>query len=387
MRIAVVTETYPPELNGVALTVERSLRWLRERGHEVDLIRPRQADEAPLEDAHEWRCAGMPIPVYPQLRLGVARLGSLRERFRRTRPQVVHIATQGPWLGRVALRAANELNVPVSTDFRTNFHWYSRYYGLAWAAPLVLEYLRGFHARADCTFVPTQAVRDALQALGIPRVEVLGRGVDAALFHPARRSQELRERWDAPSAAQRVLLYVGRLAAEKNVELALRAFVAARRLRPGTRMVLVGDGPLCRRLQRRFPEALFVGVKRGEALAQHYASADLFLFPSLSETFGNVTLEALACGVPVVAFDQAAAAEHVLDGQSGLLVPPGNPADFIAATSRALSLDEDLWPWRAQARMGALRADWDTVLALFERRLGELAAHAAVASHRHAVLA
>ena len=169
------------------------------------------------------------------------------------------------------------------------------------------------------------------------------------------------------------MLYVGRLAAEKNVSLALRAFEAVRYLRPGTRMVVVGDGPLRARLQSQFPSAYFAGVQRGEALAQHYASADLFLFPSRSETFGNVTLEALASGLAVVAFDAAAASEYVRSGVNGVLVAPDDEAGFITAVARAAALAEPHSTLRLRARESALQANWDVMLRQLEGHLARLA--------------
>jgi glycosyltransferase involved in cell wall biosynthesis len=204
-------------------------------------------------------------------------------------------------------------------------------------------------------------------------VEVQGRGVDTQLFCPERRSAGLRARWNAADPRQVVMLYVGRLAAEKNVLLALRAFQAARRLRPLTRMVVVGDGPLRARLERDFPAAEFVGPQQGEALAAHYASADLFLFPSQSETFGNVTLEALASGLAVVAIDLAAASQHVSHGVSGLLVPPDDEEAFIRTAIRAAEMGELLAPMRHAARQAALQARWEQVLGRFEQRLAQIA--------------
>lgn len=378
VRIAFVTETYPPELNGVSLTVERTVRHLRERGHHVELIRPRQSGEPPLASEEELRTLGCPIPMYPDLRIGLAAGGSLRKRFERTQPQLVHIATEGP-LGWAALRAGKALNLPVTTDFRTNFHQYSRYYGFGWLSPVVQDVLRRFHNHADLSFVPTEAVRRQLGEAGFQRLEVVGRGVDTHLFDPARRSPQLRAQWgklgahDAP-----VLLYVGRLAAEKNVALALCAFDAVRLRTPSATMVVVGDGPQRQRLEAEFPAAHFVGVQRGEALARHYASADLFLFPSLSETFGNVTLEALASGLPVIAFNTAAAAEHVDDCASGLLAPPGDEKAFIASVCSLAWQYRHLASVRAAARASALKAGWPEVLARFESRLADtLTAHAA----------
>ncbi|WP_280156232.1 glycosyltransferase family 1 protein [Piscinibacter sp. XHJ-5] len=384
MHIAYVTETYPPELNGVALTVERTVRHLRQHGHQVELIRPRQAGEAALESRTELRTAGCPIPMYPDLRMGLAASGTLKRRFERTRPQIVHIATEGP-LGWAALRAAQALRLPVSSDFRTNFHQYSRYYGFGWLSPVVHDYLRRFHNRTQRTFVPTRALRDELTAAGFERLDVVGRGVDTAMFSPGRRSSVLREQWGAGEGP--VLLYVGRLAAEKNVALALCAFEAVRLQAPQARMVVVGDGPQRQRLQTEFPHACFVGVQRGEALAEHYASADLFLFPSLSETFGNVTLEALASGLPVVAFDVAAAAEHVEDCDSGQLAPPGDDKAFIAAACSLAWQHEHLAAVRENARAAALRASWKDVLTRFESRLADTVARSAGATAEEAAFA
>jgi glycosyltransferase involved in cell wall biosynthesis len=384
VRIAYVTETYPPELNGVAITVERTVRHLRRHGHSLELIRPRQAAEAPLDAPDELRTLGCPIPMYPDLRLGLAAGGTLRRRFARTRPQLVHVATEGP-LGWAALQAAHALRIPVSSDFRTNFHQYSRYYGFGWLSPVIHDYLRRFHNRTQRTFVPTHALRAELAATGFRRLDVVGRGVDTTLFGPGKRSAALREQWGAGDGP--VLLYVGRLAAEKNVELALCAFEAVRLHAPATRMVVVGDGPQRRRLQAEFPRARFAGVQRGEALAQHYASADLFLFPSLSETFGNVTLEALASGLPVVAFDTAAAAEHVDDCDNGLLAPPGAEEAFIAAACSLAWQHRHLGALREKARAAALRASWNDVLSRLESRLADTVAEFAAATEREAAFA
>jgi glycosyltransferase involved in cell wall biosynthesis len=327
------------------------------------VIRPRQAGEAPRDAADEFLTAGCPIPMYPALRFGLCAAATLRHRFERSRPQIVHIATEGP-LGWAALRAAQALSLPVTSDFRTNFHQYSGYYGMGWFSPVVMDYLRRFHNQSQRTFVPTEATRRALVAAGFERLEVVGRGVDTLHFTPAKRSPALRAAWGAEDGP--VLLYVGRLAAEKNVALALCAFEAVRLRMPGAAMVVVGDGPKRRRLQAEFPAARFVGLQRGEALAQHYASSDLFLFPSLSETFGNVTLEALASGLPVVAFDTAAAADHVDDCDNGLLAPVADERAFIAAACSLAWQYRHLGAMRAHARRAALKANWADVLARFE---------------------
>jgi glycosyltransferase involved in cell wall biosynthesis len=368
MRVAYVSETWPPELNGVSLTVERTVRHLRSRGHAVELIRPRQPGEPALDAADELRTAGCAIPMYREMRFGLARMATLVRRFEQTRPEVVHLATPGP-LAWAALAAARTLGIATTSDFRTNFHQYSRYYGFGFLAGAALGLLRRFHNLTRCTFVPTRAVRRELAEAGFHNLTIVGRGVDAERFSPARRSPALRASWGAGDDAP-VFLAVGRVAAEKNVELALRAFAAAQRARPEARLVVVGDGPARARLEAAHPEARFVGVRRGADLATHYASADFFLFPSLSDTFGNVVMEALASGLPVIAFDCAAAAEHVDDRLSGRLAIPGDEAAFIAAARElALASPQMLAPMREAAVAAARRAGWGEILARFEARL------------------
>jgi glycosyltransferase involved in cell wall biosynthesis len=368
MRIAYVTETWPPELNGVSLTVERTVRYLRSRGHNVELIRPRQPGESGLDAADELRTSGCAIPMYREMRFGLAGVAGLVRRFEQTRPEIVHLATPGP-LAWAALAAARQLGIATSSDFRTNFHQYSRYYGFGFLASAMLGLLRRFHNLTRRTFVPTLSARRELARAGFHNLTLVGRGVDTAQFSPAQRSRMLRLRWSARDDAP-VFLLVGRVAAEKNIELALRAFAAARRERPEARLVVVGDGPARARLEKAYPEARFVGVRRGTDLAAHYASADVFLFPSLTDTFGNVVMEALASALPVVAFDCAAASEHVVDGLSGRIALPGDEAAFVAAVRElALAGPQELAPMREAALTAARRAGWDEVLRRFEARL------------------
>lgn len=384
MRIAYVTETFPPELNGVALTVERTVRHLRARGHEVDLLRP--APEGGLHEPapDEWFSTGCPIPVYRDLRFGLAWPARVRARLAARRAQLVHVATPGP-LAWAAVHAARSAGVALTSDFRTNFDQYSRYYGLGACEPLVRGLLRRFHNGTERTFVPTTAVRTALAAAGFERLAVVGRGVDTALFAPHRRSPALRAQWLANDEdgtdAGPVLLYVGRLAAEKNIGLVLRAHAAVKARQPGARLVMVGDGPLRAALERDHPEVCFAGRQSGEALAQHYASADLFVFPSLSETFGNVTLEAMASGLAIVAYDTAAAAQHLLDGHSARLAPPGDEAAFVAACCELAAAPGLARALGHAACESARPLRWDRILGRFEDQLAEtLDAHQALAA-------
>ncbi len=385
MRIVYVTETFPPEINGVATTGERALRYLRRVGHDVQLVRPRQPHEGALDNAAEWRTAGCPIPLYPDLRFGLATMQRLRQRFQAFGPALVHAATPGP-LAWAALRAARAQGIATSADFRTNFHHYSRHYGLGLIEPWVCEALRRFHTLAGRTFVPTRALADELSARGFERLAVVGRGVEPTEFSPAWRDSVLRGQWQA-GEDDRVLLYVGRLAAEKNVALALRTYERLRSREPRLRMVVVGDGPLRRRLQADHPSAIFTGTQRSNDLSRHYASADVFLFPSLTDTFGNVVLEAMASGLAVAAYALGAAGVHVHSGLNGWLTSTLQDDDFTGAASLALSHGAPGGLMRTLARQAALKADWSDVLRQFERELYGVVAETAEGPSRHAALA
>lgn len=364
LRIAVVTETYPPEINGVALTLQRVVEGLRERGHQVQLVRPRQASEAPAGASGDVLMRGMPIPRYPHLQLGLPSRRQLEPLWTIKRPDLVHIATEGP-LGWSALRVARKLRIPVTSDFRTNFHAYSSHYGMGWLSKPIMAYLRRFHNQTLCTMVPTRGLADRLSAAGLERLQVVARGVDSSIFDPARRSEALRASWGAGPDTP-VLLCVGRLAKEKSLPLLVRAYAQARLLRPDLKLVLVGDGPMRSELQALAPEAIFTGTLARPALAQHYASADLFGFPSQTETFGNVVLEAMASGLGVVAFDYAAASENIQAGHNGLLAPMDDDEAFVRQIVELAQDGALLQRLRTASRDAALQNDWAGIVAQIE---------------------
>jgi glycosyltransferase involved in cell wall biosynthesis len=385
MRIAMVSETYPPEVNGVARTVALMAEGLRALGHQIQLVRPRQSPgDWPLNEPGfgEMLRPGMRIPRYPQLRMGLPSRGALLQAWQKTRPDVVHIATEGP-LGSSALSAARAMGIPVATDFHTNFHAYSGHYGFPWLERAVAAYLRRFHNRADCTMVPTDEMAHDLARLGFEKLRVVGRGVNSAVFSPARRRPELREQWGAADDTP-VALCVSRFAPEKNFPLVLDAYRAMRAERPDTRLVLVGDGPMAEELERERLGCVVAGRLVNGELSAHYASADIFLFPSTSETFGNVTMEAMASGLAVVAYDYAAARQHIVHGRSGLLARVDDRISFI---EHAAALACDLPRARAlgrRAREVAEPLGWDRVVADFESVLCETIADSDTAAQGRA---
>ena len=373
LRIAVVTETYPPEINGVAMTISRMVEGLRQY-HEVELIRPRQnkMDSATHEPTlQEVLVRGFPIPRYPGLKLGLPAKRLLIERWSENRPDVVHLVTEGP-LGSSALAAARKLDIPVSSDFHTNFHSYSRHYGFGWLYQAVAVHLRKLHNRTDTTLVPTRELLETLANDGYQNLQVVARGVDTKLFHPSKRSMELRRQWGLVGDDLAVI-YVGRISAEKNLPLVLRTFEAMQAISANLKLVLVGDGPVRADLQRKNPGYIFAGMRTGEDLAAHYASGDIFLFPSMTETYGNVTVEAMASGLAVVAYRYAAAAEHIVHELNGLHADFGNEEEFIVQACK-LAIDVTrVNKIRWQAHQTMLKLDWQNIVDEFEQALAQLA--------------
>lgn len=373
LRVAVVTETYPPEVNGVAMTLARIVEGLQRRNHRVQLIRPRQhATETPALNVQleEVLSQGLAIPRYQGLRIGLPAKQALFRLWSLKRPDVVHIATEGP-LGWSALSAAVKLKLPVSTGFHTNFHSYSEHYGVGFLKKPIAVYLRKFHNKALATLVPTEDLRRELAIQGFENLCVVSRGVDTRLFSPARRSSQLRRDWGTADG-EPVALYVGRIAPEKNLKVVVEAFAAMRVRLPQARLVMVGDGPERAALAARYPQIVFAGTRTGEDLAAHYASADIFLFPSLTETFGNVTLEAMASGLAVVAYDYAAAQQYLAHGRSGLLAPFDDAEAFVRLASALAADPGRVALLRAQARASAERIDWDNVFDDFEAVLRDV---------------
>lgn len=370
LHITLITETFPPEINGVANTLGRLCDGLRARGHQVELVRPRQdCDQHAASDDDLLLCRGWPLPGYPGLQWGQSSMHKLLRRWKRQRPDVLYIATEGP-LGLSALRAARRLGIAVVSGFHTNFQQYSSQYGFGLLTRLLTHYLRWFHNRSALTLVPSASQQLELQRRHFERLSLLSRGVDSQLFHPAKRLPSLRESWGL-GPDDIALIHVGRLAPEKNLAVLKRCHEHLQMSYPQRRMklIVVGDGPQRAALEKELPGAIFCGSQRGEALACHYASGDVFVFPSLTETFGNVVLEALASGLGVVAYDQAAAAQHIRHGYNGVLAMPGDEEAFCDAASWMLEQAETLRCIRLNARQHASRQGWGAIIEQFEGQL------------------
>lgn len=365
--IALVTETYLPEVNGVAITLGRMVQGLLKQGHRVQMVRPRQGkqDVAAVTDEYsETLVSGMPIPGYPELKSGLPAKGRLLKLWRAQRPDIVHIATEGP-LGWSALSAARKLGLPVSTDFHTNFQNYTQHYGIGLLKRPISAYLRHFHNKADCTLVPTISLQRELEQDDYRNVLVVARGVDGVLFNAAKRDAALRASWGADEHTTVVML-VSRIAAEKNLGVVFDAFKQMQTVDAQAKLVIVGDGPARAELQKLHPDAIFAGMQTGEALSQHYASGDIFLYPSLTETYGNVTIEAMASGLATIAYDYAAAHQHIRHDVNGLLVPYDDTAAFITQAQGLISDKERIQRLRGEARHTVKTLTWEHIMGQLE---------------------
>ena len=369
--ICVVTETYPPEINGVAITLSRLVNGLRALGNNVSVVHPRQRNGQSVDgldgdlDHHQVR--GLPLPGYHGLQFGMPAGRLLRQAWSHHLPAAVYVATEGP-LGLSAVRAARRMGIPAISGFHTNFHYYCKHYGVGWLQPVALRYLRWFHNQTERTLVSNEELRSRLQDAGFCNVGIIERGVDGRLFTPQRRSVKLRQEWGV-SDKDPVLIYVGRIAAEKNLGVAIEAYRAIKRFNDRVRFVLVGDGPLRQSLQREHPDLIFAGMRMGEELGEYYASADVFLFSSETETFGNVTLEAMASGLAVIAYNYACAKLHITSGETGVLVRFGDANSFVDSACALMREPQVIGRIRRQGRQYVSYLGWERVVERFEALL------------------
>jgi glycosyltransferase involved in cell wall biosynthesis len=362
MRITIVTETYFPQVNGVSRTLGELVRHLTECGDSVQLIHPDYGGAIEEHgEAHVVRAVR--LPFYKELYLPLPPFHGVHRAIAAFRPELVHIATEAT-LGLSAHRFALKRRLNIVSSFHTNFDQYSRHYRVGWAKGVIGRYLRWFHNRTLETYVPSQATIRELEGLGFKRLVLWKRGVDATTFRPDRPGRQEVRRALGWSPDDVVIAYISRIAPEKNVDYlaAALSIVAARR--PDARILMVGDGPSRGALERRLGScARFVGYKTGEELADHFASADLFAFASLTETFGNVVLEAMASRLPVVALRAGGVGETVRPGETGLLVEPSDPPEKMADALLSLVERPDERRRLAEgARRYAESQSWDAIM-------------------------
>lgn len=353
VRVALVAETFLPQMNGVVGSLLHTLRHLQSQGHETLVIAPRH-DEHPepnaLSGAELALLPSIPTPGYPELRLTVTSAVRLTAILREFAPDVVHLAS--PFLlGWQALRAAESLGIPTVAVYQTDVPGYAERYGIPGLAPTFARHVSRIHRRATLTLAPSTSAMTELESLGVTRLRRWTRGVDGVRFHPGRRDEAWR-RSVAPGG-DLLIGYVGRLAPEKQV-----ADLAALAGIPGTRIVIVGDGPDRAAIEHLMPDAVFLGFLSGDRLARAVASFDLFVHPGENETFCQTVQEALASGVPVVATGRGGPVDLVQSSRTGWLYRPGDLDDLRARVLDLVGDDAKRRAFSAVARESVAHRTW-----------------------------
>jgi glycosyltransferase involved in cell wall biosynthesis len=379
VRIALVTDTYLPEVNGVTTVLRMIRQSLPARGHDLLILAPAYPDGMAADEL-VLRRPSVPCPKYPAVRLSSPFGSDVFAALDRFDPELVHVVTEGP-LGSIGRRYAIRRRCPLVTSFHTDFPRYAARYLGPWAENVAQRYLRRFHTPAVLTQTPSAQSRGELVALGLPQTVVWGRGVETERFTPTRRSAARRE---AVGAADRVMvLHVGRLAVEKDPDVLVEAFRRAHEeVGEDALFCVAGDGPRAPALHRALPFARHFGFLARDVLADLYADADLFVFPSATETCGLVTLEAMASGLPVVSADQGGVLENMRDGINGMVVPAGAGDRFAEAI---VTLIRDVGQRDAMgqaARAFAVGRDWNREIAELERMYAEAIARTSVSLGR-----
>ena len=366
MRIAVFSDTYYPQVNGVSVILGKMKDYMQHHNIEYLYFVPGDAAEPGV-----FTFGGTKFPLYPELLITMPSYLKIANIIDQFRPDIVHLATEFS-LGWQGMKYALRHDLPLTSTYHTNFVQYLRYYGLPFLEKPGWRYLRWFHNRCQVNFTPSMNTLRLLQEHGIPNLKHCPHGIDSELFNPLYRSEELRSRYlDSPEGI--LLLYVGRIAPEKDLEVLLEAAGLLNQQGLQYKLLMVGDGPSRQKLENlNIDNVLFVGYKHGQELYDLYASADIFVFPSVTETFGNVVLEAMASGLPVVAALAGGVEDNLLRGQNGLAFKPGNALDMAEQMEKLMTQRE----MRLNLSKGALEharsRSWDKVLDDFFATLSKL---------------
>ncbi|MCA1009544.1 glycosyltransferase family 4 protein [Halobacillus halophilus] len=359
MKIAIFSDTYTPQVNGVSRTLGRLIKQLEKEEIEYRLFIPQ------LKDSPSSNCIrpalSFPFLLYPECRLSLPSAVRIRKELTSFNPDIVHIATPFS-MGLTGLYCAKKLNIPIVGSYHTNFDRYLEYYNLQYLSKWMWKYLKWFYRDFQRTFVPSYHTRTELNLKGFHNIAIWSRGVDCTRFHPSINNMILKDYDDSKPTF--LLTYVGRVAPEKDLDILMDV---ARDLpepyKNKVHWLIVGEGPLLKELQKeKLPNITFTGYVHGSELANIYANSTLFIFPSTTETFGNVVLEALACGTPVVASKSGGVQEIIQSGKTGILCDPRNSSQMIDAICNLLADPLRIQTMAMEARKYALDQSWETIL-------------------------
>lgn len=359
MRIAIFTDTYTPQVNGVANTVAKLASFLDQNNIPHLVFAPAGNNSNQPESPNVFSMPGFNFPLYPECKLAYPMYKTMSRRLNEFQPDIIHLVTPFT-IGLCGLRLALKSGVTPVASFHTDFPRYLDYYGFGILQKLSWQFLRWFHNQCAANFCPSEETLKMLRVNGVRNVGIWGKGVDADLFNPQKYSNKARTMYVPDNKF--AFLYVGRLAQEKNIEVLFEAYNMINKSNPEAHLIITGDGPMYKKLIRGAPPGVtFTGYKSGEALAEIYASCDAFVFPSLTETYGLVILEAMASGLPVAAAYAGGIKENLIHNYNGLACLPGDAED-LAAKMKLMLNDRKLHTELARnARQFAEQKSWDSV--------------------------
>lgn len=360
MRIAIFSDTYAPEINGVAKTLKWYTDYLEKKGIEYRLFVPESSSPVPTAPQVQ-RFTSIPFLLYPECRLALPNPLQIKQALQDFKPTLIHIAT--PFnLGLFGLHYGKKHDIPMVASYHTHFDDYLGYYHLSFLQKWIWRYMTWFHRDFQKVYVPSESTKEKLLKQNIHHdIDLWGRGVNQSFFSPTKRSDELRKKYQIKE--KNILLYVGRIAPEKDIHIVLETFDSlSEQTKRNTHLLIVGDGPLLKSLsENEHKQITFTGFLKGKSLADVYASSDLFIFPSATETFGNVVLEALASGLPVVGA-RAGGVQHLIEhGKTGFLCGEKNVDQFVTYCEKLLNVDEERLIFAKNARNYALTKSWDEI--------------------------
>ncbi|MCG8499938.1 MAG: glycosyltransferase family 1 protein [Firmicutes bacterium] len=371
MKIAFFTDTFLPQINGVTKTLARLIKYLDKKGIEHLVFAPDHHEEDFFTYNVE-RFLSFKFFLYPECRLSIPNFFRIHKKLNAFRPELIHIATEFN-MGLAGLQYGKTKEVPIVSSYHTNFSKYLQYYGLEFLENALWNYMQWFHNQCSINLCPSHETKKMLENKGVNHLGIWTRGIDCEEFKPEFRSQALRESLGA--ADKIVLLYVGRISIEKDLDILFDSFKNInQKYYDKVSLVITGDGPMLSKFKTEAPDnVIFTGYKQGRELAEIYASADIFMFPSTTETFGNVVMESMASGVPVVSVAVGGIKDNLLDGHNGLICKPRNVQDFTQAAMRLIEDRVLRVELGYQARQYALMRSWknvfDKLISDYERTL------------------
>lgn len=363
MKIAYFTDTFYPQINGVTNTLGKLEEYLKNKDIQHMFFTPGYPKDINSRNKRNVRrFKSVSFPLYPECRLSIplyANISRLADRFK---PDVVHLVTP-LGIGFAGLRYARERGLPIVMSYHTNFDAYLKYYNLEFLEGAIWSFFKWFHSFSDANFCPSKDTMEILKSNGIENLKLWSRGIDTEVFNPKNKDMNLRARLNPEG--RMMFLYVGRLAAEKDLDILLSSIKEISSTHPGkAQFVFAGDGPYAEEMKKSLSDnVVFTGYLKGQALADLYASCDAFVFPSTTETFGNVVLEAMASGLPVVTVNSGGVKDSVLDGVNGFLCKPRDTESFSEAVIKLLDNQSLVEKMSVNARKYTLTKSWDRIFA------------------------